>query len=129
MIAALGLEAADGGMVVNDCGEAVTPELHALDMGGAVGRAPLLAVGRGPETLTCYGMTGMQFHLFRAAGGEVERLHSDFGHFAPMETRHQGVRDFAVGGPGFEFPVMEWNGKASVAGRTIPDTEFPQSLN
>lgn len=129
MIAALRLQEAPGGKVVNDCSEAIDPGLHAVDMGGAVGRALLFVMGGGPNSLTCYGMTGMQFRLFRAGAGEVERLHTGLGHFAPMETRHDGVRDFTVGGPGFAFPAIEWNGAAFVAGRSIPDTEFPPSLN
>lgn len=129
MIAALQLREAPGGMVMNECEEPVEPGIYPTDLGGAVGRALLFVMGGGPNTASCYGMTGMQFHLFRKNGAAWERIFSDFGSFAPMETRHDGVRDFAVGGPGFEFPTYQWNGKAFVAGPTIPDTEFPASLN
>lgn len=127
-IAALGLQAESGGKVMNDCGEAIEPGVHAVDLGGAVGRALLVVMSGGPNTISCYGMTGMQFFLLRNEGGWTQ-IFADFGHFAPMDTVHEGVRDFAVGGPGFEFPVYEWTGAGYGPGRTIADTEFPQSVN
>jgi len=56
-------------------------------------------------------------------------IFNDTGHLAVMPTQHSGVRDIAVGGPGFEFPGYHWNGSAYVQGRTISDKEFPDSLN
>lgn len=128
-IASLGLEYDADGQVLNDCGEAVTPDVHATDLGGAIGRALLVVMKGGPNTASCYGDTGMQFFLLKAEGSGFKQIASGMGHFAPMATEHNGVKDFAVGGPGMEFPVYEWSGRAYVATRQIPDTEFPQSLN
>jgi len=128
-LAALNMPAGDPGQVINNCDEAVTPDVYAADIGGAVGRAFLVVVGGGPNTVACYGDTGMQFFLFREGADGLQLALSDFGHFAVMDTEHLGVRDVAIGGPGFEFPVLEWNGEAFVPSRTIKDTEFPQSLN
>jgi len=58
----LNLTAAPNGQVMNACEEAVTPAVHAAELGGAVGRAYLIVVGGGPNTLTCYGMTGMAIY-------------------------------------------------------------------
>lgn len=126
---AIGLKPQPDGQVMNDCGEAVTPDFYAVELGGDVGRALLVVMKGGPNTLTCYDMTGMQFALLKSKGRVMTNIMSGAGHFAPMETTHQGVKDVAVGGPGFEFPVYEWTGVAYEQARTIPDTEFPASVN
>lgn len=128
-IAALNMPAGDPGQVINNCDEAVTPDVYAAELGGAVGRGFLVVVGGGPNTVACYGDTGMQFFLFKQGADGLQSILSDFGHFAVMESEHFGVRDVAIGGPGFEFPVLEWNGESFIPSRTIKDTEFPQSLN
>jgi hypothetical protein len=128
-IAALDLAAAPGGEVINDCGEATRPDVYVAELGGAVGRALLVVVGGGPTTLTCYGMSGMQFFLLMGEGDGWKTIFSGQGHLAVMESEHHGVRDIAVGGPGFEFPAYEWNGTKYVFGRMIPDGELPASLN
>ncbi|MEX0644599.1 MAG: hypothetical protein WD076_04770 [Parvularculaceae bacterium] len=128
-IAALNMPAGEAGQVINSCDEAVTPEVFAADLGGAVGRAFLVVVGGGPMTAACYGDTGMQFYLFNEGEAGLHLVLSDFGHFAVMDTEHFGVRDVAIGGPGFEFPVLEWNGEGFVPSRTIKDVEFPTPLN
>jgi hypothetical protein len=128
-IAALPLEPAPGGAVMNDCGEATVPDIHVAQLGGAVGRALLVVVGGGPTTLTCYGMSGMQFSLLMREGDAWKTIFRGQGHFAVMESEHRGVRDIAVGGPGLEFPAYEWNGTAYVFSRMIPDGELPASLN
>ena len=33
-------------------------------------------------------------------------IFNDTGHLAVMPTQHSGVRDIAVGGPGFESPAI-----------------------
>jgi hypothetical protein len=126
-IASLGLDHDPDGLVINECGEAVAPDVYPVDMGGDVGRAILVVMKGGRTTTACYGDTGMKFFLLRQDGENYEIIASDHGHFAPMETEHEGVKDFAVGGPGMEFPVYEWNGKTFVSLRKIPDAEFPMA--
>lgn len=128
-LAALGLDHDPDGQTINDCGEAVEPDVHAIDMGGAVGRALLIVMKGGPTTAACYGDTGMKFFLMKQDGENYKTVASDMGHFAVMETETAGVKNFAVGGPGFEFPVYEWNGRTFVSLRTIPDTELPETVN
>jgi hypothetical protein len=128
-IAALNMPAAEAGQVVNACDEAVTPDVYAAELGGAVGRAFLVVVGGGPTTASCYGDTGMQFFLFKQGDTGLKLILSDFGHFAVMNTEHLGVKDISIGGPGFAFPVLEWNGQTFVPSRTIKEGEFPQPLN
>ncbi len=126
----LGLRPASDGHVLNDCDEAVRPDVYAAELGGAVGRAFLIVVRGGPDMLTCYGMTGMAIYLVKPEGEGFRTLYSGVGHLAIMPTSHNGARDILIGGPGFEFPVMHWNGSAYEYGRTVPDSEqLPESLN
>lgn len=129
VLAATGLDHDPDGLTINDCGEAVEPDVHAIDMGGDVGRALLVVIKGGPTTAACYGDTGMKFFLMRQDGDNYKTVASDMGHFAVMDTQTQGVKDFAVGGPGFEFPVYEWNGRTFVSLRTISDAELPATVN
>lgn len=128
-IASLGLDHDPDGRAINDCGEAVTPDVHAIDMGGDVGRALLIVMKGGPTTAACYGDTGMKFFLVKQDGENFKTVASDTGHFAPLESETSGVRDFAVGGPGFEFPVYEWNGRTFVSLRKISDADLPPTVN
>lgn len=125
----LGLRSAGNG-VLNDCDEVVRPDVHAAELGGAVGRAFLIVVGGGPESLTCYGVTGMAIYLLKPEGQGFRTLYSGVGHLVIMPTSHNGVRDILIGGPGLEFPELHWNGSAYQHGGTIPDSqELPPSLN
>lgn len=67
----------------------------------------------------CYGNTGTGFWLLtKAAGGRWTVLHRSQGIAEFLPTR--GVNkmpDISVGGPGFCFPVLRWNGKAYVTHR------------
>jgi hypothetical protein len=126
----LGLQSVGRGQVVNACDEVVTPEVHAADLGGSVGRAFLIVVGGGPEMLSCYGMTGSAIHLVKPEGQGFRTLYSGVGHLLILATSHRGVRDLAIGGPGFELPVMHWNGDTYVEGGTVRDSEsLPPPLN
>ena len=47
------------------------------------------------------------------------------GYLGILDTRTNGARDVALGGPGFSFPVFAWDGaNYEPAGRMIPDTDF-----
>lgn len=127
--ASLQLTANASGQVKNACDEYVTPQIAAAELGGGVGRATLITLGGGPSMPSCYGMTGTMFYLLKAEGEGFKTIFSDSGSLGVMATSHNGVKDIAVGGPGFEFPVYHWDGAKYVEGRKIKDTEFPASLN
>jgi hypothetical protein len=67
----------------------------------------------------CYGNTGAGFWLMsKGANGRWSKLHQSPGMAEFLQTR--GVNkmpDISVGGPGFCFPVLRWNGKAYVRNR------------
>lgn len=119
------LRPAPGGEVLNDCDEAVTPAVHPVRVGGSVGRAWLVEVGGGPNMLTCYGNAGVAFWLLRREGGAFRVLLADYGLLAILPTEHHGVRDVAVGGPGFRFPVFTWEDSAYRHRGWIPDSLMP----
>lgn len=125
----LQLTANAGGEVKNACDEYVTPQIAAAELGGSIGRATLITLGGGPSMPSCYGMTGTVFYLLKSEGEAFKTIFQDNGSLAVMATSHNGVKDIAVGGPGFEFPVYHWDGAKYVKGRTIKDTEFPAPLN
>lgn len=67
----------------------------------------------------CYGNTGMAFSLVsQQADGSWKRIYQSLG--IPEFLAAKGVGgwpDISVGGPGFCFPVMRWNGRAYVRHR------------
>jgi hypothetical protein len=67
----------------------------------------------------CYGATGTGFWLLtKTATGRWSKLHQSPGMVEFLKTRGTGrMPDILVGGPGFCFPVMRWNGKAYVQNR------------
>jgi hypothetical protein len=116
--------------VMNACEEAVTPGVHAAELGGEVGRAFLIVIPGGPNSATCYGDNpGALFLLRTTKAGGFALIFSAQGYFAVLPTLTKGVHDIAIGGPGFEFPVYAWNGKTYVSSRTIKDSEMPAPLN
>jgi len=67
----------------------------------------------------CYGHTGTGFMLVsKQAGGKWVKLHSSPGIATILPTRANGWPEIEVGGPGFCFPVLRWNGKAFADHRT-----------
>jgi hypothetical protein len=61
----------------------------------------------------CYGDTGTGFTLLtRSASGAWGKLHASQGVATFLKTRANGWPELEVGGPGFCFPVLRWNGKA-----------------
>jgi len=67
----------------------------------------------------CYGNTGQYFWLLtKQANGSWKRMVDQLG--MPEFLRNRGVDgwpDIRVGGPGFCFPVLRWNGRAYVQQR------------
>lgn len=62
----------------------------------------------------CYGNTGMAFWLLsKQTSGGWKLIHSETGMPQFLTTKGMGGwPDISVGGLGFCFPVMRWNGKA-----------------
>ena len=62
----------------------------------------------------CYGMSGSGFSLVsRQANGKWRLMSTATGMAAFLESRGAGGwPDLQVGGPGFCFPVLRWDGKA-----------------
>jgi hypothetical protein len=67
----------------------------------------------------CYGNTGTGFWLLtRQPSGRWTKLHDSPGIAEFLPTRGANkMPDLVVGGPGFCFPVLRWNGKAYVQNR------------
>jgi hypothetical protein len=62
----------------------------------------------------CYGMTGMGFSIVsQQADGSWALLATDVGMPRLLETTgSDGWPDIEIGGPGFCFPIIRWNGQA-----------------
>ena len=75
------------------------------------GRPEALATEGGA---VCYGMTGTHFWLLsRQADGSWRRMAEATAMADFLETKGVGGwPDIQLGGPGFCFPVLRWNGKA-----------------
>jgi hypothetical protein len=125
VFAALNLSPNAAGEVVNECGDSVTPAIVPAELGGAVGTAQLVAVPGGPSAYSCYG-DGPDLHLMMREGGGWREIYAARGRMLiimPGET--SGVHDIADGGPGFQFPLWQWNGSAYAnTGRSISDAEL-----
>lgn len=67
----------------------------------------------------CYGNTGMAFWLVsQQADGRWKLMYQNIGIPEFLATKGAGGwPDISVGGPGFCFPVMRWNGRAYVRHR------------
>lgn len=61
----------------------------------------------------CYGMTGVGFWLMsKQSNGQWKTMHQSIGIPEFLNTKGVGGwPDISVGGPGFCFPVLRWNGK------------------
>ncbi|HET9229868.1 MAG TPA: hypothetical protein VFO00_01185, partial [Vitreimonas sp.] len=111
------------GQVENECGDLVTPEFRPLDLGSGVGRAVAFIIGGGPSAAACYG-DGPLIVVYRNTGGAWRQIHMlRGGMMIILSTQHRGANDVANGGPGFSFPVLEWNGATYVsANREVGDS-------
>ena len=125
LLRALHLTADARGRVTNDCGEKVTPRILPANVGGAVGVAQLVIVPNGAEQATCYGDNPGAMTLMKREGASWRAIFSGGGYIAIMTAQHGGVHDIALGGPGFSFPVYQWDGtKYAATRRNISDSEF-----
>ncbi|MFT4075567.1 MAG: hypothetical protein QM647_08535 [Asticcacaulis sp.] len=73
----------------------------------------------------CYGMTGQGFSLLSKASGKWQLIYTSEGipTFLPTKVKTPGGwPDVMIGGPGFCFPVMRWNGKTYVQNRKQADS-------
>lgn len=122
ILRSMNLSADARGMVENECGERVEPQIQQVDLGGAVGQAALLAMSGGPNYASCYG-DGPGLTLLMREGASWRAIYNSRGGFlAVMPTETRGVRDIAFAGPGFEHPLHVWNGTVyTPAGRSVAD--------
>ncbi len=123
LLRAIGVEADADGRVVNACDKAVVPLIVAVDLGAASARA--VVIPGGPEAPTCYGDGPGAVHLVTLDDGGPKLVLLHLGYIGILETETDGVRDVALGGPGFSFPVFVWDGGGyTAAGRAVADADF-----
>lgn len=77
---------------------------------------------------TTSGMAGSSIALFikDPKGAFADQL--GFPGLVPdaLEPIGEGYPDLLIGGPGFEYPVWSWDGKAYVFSRTVKDADYGQ---
>ncbi len=123
ILAALSMRANGQGQVENECGEMVTPRFIVADIGSGPGRVIAFVIGGGPNAVSCYG-DGELIILLRQNNGAWGNIWQNRGGAAiVLPTQHNNGNDIADGGPGFSFPVWQWNGTTYVnANRTVADS-------
>jgi hypothetical protein len=123
ILAALSMRANGRGQVENECGEMVTPQFTVADIGSGPGRVVAFTIGGGPNMLTCYGDGSLTLLMRQNNGAWGEIWRGRPGGAIVLSTQHNGGNDIATGGPGFSFPVSQWNGTTYVnANRTVADS-------
>lgn len=123
IIAALQLRADGQGRVENECGERVTPQFQVADIGPGPGRVVAFTIGGGPNQLTCYGDGALTILMRQNNGAWGAIWQGQPGGAIVLSTQHNNGNDIATGGPGFSFPVSQWNGTTYVdANRTVADS-------
>ncbi|MEO8241498.1 MAG: hypothetical protein ABI832_04250 [bacterium] len=110
----LGMTISAQGEVENACGETVTASVTEIDFGGKLGVTYLLVIPGGPNTAGCYGDVPGDSYLLATGSQGFKVVFSGGGTIVMLSTEHGGVHDFAIGGPGFSFPLYVWNGKSFV---------------
>jgi hypothetical protein len=72
------------------------------------------------------GSTGSSIALFIKDAKGVYANQLGFPGMVPdaLATTSQGYADLLIGGPGFEYPVWRWNGKAYVFSRNVKDADY-----
>ena len=110
------------GLVLNECGDRIMPQLLPVDIGKGVGTAVLVVMTGGPSLASCYG-DGPGLTLMRQVDGGWKQIYSSRGGFlAIMKDTHNGAQDLVFAGPGLSHPLFTWNGTTYVqAGREMPD--------
>ncbi|MGD9967827.1 MAG: hypothetical protein AB7T59_15000 [Hyphomonadaceae bacterium] len=123
ILSALNMRANTNGQVENECGDMVTPQFVVADVGPGVGRAIAFVIGGGPSAAACYG-DGPMVMLMRQANGAWSNIYMvRGGMMIILPVRHNDANDLADGGPGFSFPVRQWNGTTYVsANREVADS-------
>lgn len=130
MLRAIDVTADARGRVTNACDEKVDVQIFPVPVGGVVGVAQLVIIPGGPNSASCYGDNPGASYLLRKVGPDYRVIFADRGYIAVLPTLKNGVNDIALGGPGFRFPVFEWNGTAYAATRrTITDAEFGRATS
>jgi hypothetical protein len=125
ILTALQMRSDAQGRVQNDCGEMVTPQFTVADLGSGPGRVIAFTIGGGPNMLTCYGDGALTTFMRQNNGAWGEIWRGSPGGAIVLSTQHNGGNDIATGGPGFSFPVSEWNGTTYVsANRTVADSQL-----
>ncbi len=123
IIATLQLRADGQGRVENECGERVTPQFQVANIGAGPGRVIAFTIGGGPNQLTCYGDGSITILMRQNNGTWSEIWRGQPGGAIILSTQHNNGNDIATGGPGFSFPVSQWNGTTYVsANRTVADS-------
>ncbi len=121
ILAALNLRADAQGRVENECGERVVPQFTTADIGSGPGRVIAFSIGGGPNMLTCYGYLTILMRLNNAGWNEIWQGRP--GGAITLSTQDNNGNDIARGGPGFSFPVSQWNGATYVnANRSVSDS-------
>jgi len=72
------------------------------------------------------GNTGSSIALFIKNSSGAYQLHLGFPGMIPdaLSTLNQGYPDLLIGGPGFEFPVLRWNGKTYANHHVVKDDAY-----
>lgn len=72
------------------------------------------------------GMAGSSVVVFIADKNEVYRTNLNFPGMLPdaLATNNSGYPDLLIGGPGMEFPVWRWNGKAYDYYKEVKDADY-----
>lgn len=123
ILAALNMRANARGQVENECGEMVTPQFTVADIGSGPGRVVAFSIGGGPNMLTCYGDGSLTIFMRQHNGAWSEIWQGRPGGAIILSTQHNNGNDIATGGPGFSFPVSQWNGTTYVStNRTVADS-------
>lgn len=123
ILATLSMRADGQGQVENECGERVTPRFLVADIGSGPGRVIAFDIGGGPNTISCYGDGTFTIFMRQNNGAWGEIWQNRGGGAIVLPTLHNGGNDIADGGPGFSFPVWQWNGTTyENAHRTVADS-------
>lgn len=72
-----------------------------------------------------FGNSGEDFTIYiKNEGGIYQSAISVLGNPLILESVKGGYPDLVIGGPGFQFPVWQWNGKNYVGTKNISDAEL-----
>lgn len=123
ILAALSMRANGGGQVQNACEEMVSPQFTVADLGSGPGRVIAFTIGGGPNMASCYGDGSLTILMRQNNGAWGEIWQGQPGGAIVLSTQHNNGNDIATGGPGFSFPVSQWNGTSYVnANRIVADS-------